>query len=758
MSIQQHRLRLELRGAVQGVGFRPFVYRLARELRLAGFVRNTPQGAVIEVEGAEGVLTDFARRVHEDRPSHCRVDACVGSIREPIGSGQFVIEGSAEEGTKAGCILPDLASCADCLREVFDPRNPRYRYPFTNCTHCGPRFSIVEGIPYDRARTTMKVFALCDACRREYEDPADRRFHAQPNACPICGPAIALWDRHGRTMASGDDALRSAVQEIQRGKIVAIKGLGGFHLFVDARNEDAVRLLRARKRRDEKPFAVMFPDLQWVHDFCECGADEAAWLNSAAAPIVVVRRKKNKSGGKAPYSKDAIAASVAPGNPYVGALLPYTPLHHLLMAGLRFPVVATSGNVSDEPICIDEGEVVERLGGIADVFLVHNRPIARAMEDSVMQIAADCEQMLRVGRGFAPLTLALPGFPSPVLALGGHLKNTVALSIEDRVVVSQHHGDLDTLEARRSFEQSRCDLPRLYDAVPKVVVCDLHPDYVSTHAAEQIGAFIHRVQHHEAHIRACMLEHGVTGSVLGVAWDGTGYGTDGVIWGGEFLHLDGSSCRRVASLRPFRLPGGEAAIREPRRAALGVLFEVFGDDFSEHANLRASDHNILAKMLQIGLQAPKTTSIGRLFDAVASLCGLRHVSRFEGQAAMDLQFAAEESSSADEYTIAIRGDGTLDWEPMIREVLADLRKDDYVSAVSAKFHRALASTVVEVARRTGESRVVLGGGCFQNRLLLELTITKLRSAGFEVYWPQRVPPNDGGLALGQLAAYFASQE
>jgi len=745
------RLRIIVRGAVQGVGFRPFVYRRATALGLAGWVRNASEGVVIEAEGPPERLDALIAGVRDAPPPNATVTAV--EVREAVlrGNGGFSVRPSTTDGVRTARILPDLATCDDCVRELLDPADRRYRYPFINCTQCGPRYSIVEGVPYDRERTAMRRFALCDACRAEYEDPSDRRFHAEPNACPACGPRLALWDGAGQVIARDDDAPLAAVEALRAGRIVAVKGIGGFHLLVDARDEAAVRRLRTAKGRDEKPFAVMFPNLEAVRERCHVGPEEEALLTGPARPIVLLRR----TGGP-------VAPAVAPDNPRLGALLPYAPLHHLLMGELGFPVVATSGNRSDEPIVTDERDAVARLEGVADLFLVHDRPIVRPVDDSVAQVVCGRPQLLRRSRGYAPAPVA-GDFPDGVLAFGGHLKATVALTRGGAIVPSQHIGDLDTVAARDAHRRAVDDLVRLHAATPRLAVCDAHPDYGSTRAAEASGLPVRRVQHHVAHVAACMAEHGLTPPVLGVAWDGMGYGPDGTLWGGEFLRVTSAGWRRVAHLRPFRLPGGDAAAREPRRAALGLLFAAYGDaafertDLAPVAAFTPAERSVLRAMLRGGVHAPVTTSAGRLFDAFSALCGLRQRCSYEGQAAAALEWAAE-GSTGPAYDLPVTGgeDGPLvvDWGPALASAIADLRAGAPAGAVSSALHEGLAVAITAVAARVGEPRIVLTGGCFQNVRLTEAAVRALSRGGFEPFWHRDVPPNDGGLAVGQ--AFWAA--
>ncbi|MCX6898937.1 MAG: carbamoyltransferase HypF [Verrucomicrobia bacterium] len=754
---QALRLRVTIRGAVQGVGFRPFVFRLAEELGLTGWVNNSAQGVFIEVEGRHDQLQSFLLRIPREKPVPAFIQSLESSWLDRVGYTKFEIRESIAAGAKTALILPDIATCPECLREIFNSANRRHRYPFTNCTHCGPRFSIVESLPYDRPNTTMKRFAMCDACRAEYEDPHDRRFHAQPNACPNCGPQLELWDRAGQVLFRRDGALQQAAHAIRRGEIVAVKGLGGFHLLVDARNERAVCRLRELKHREEKPFALMVPSLAAAQALCEVFETEERLLTSPESPIVLLRRRKDMGG---------VAEAIAPHNPCLGVMLPYTPLHHLLLAELGFPVVATSGNLAEEPICTDERDALRRLNDIADLFLVHDRPIARHVDDSIVRVVMDREMVLRRARGFAPLPvhLARQSLP-PQLAVGAHLKSSVALAVGDDVFISQHIGDLESTAAFDAFRRVIGDFERLYDVRPESVACDAHPDYLSTKFARQLGVPVREVQHHFAHVVSCMAENDLDGPVLGVAWDGTGYGTDGTIWGGEFFRATRHDFERVAHLRQFRLPGGDSAVREPRRSAVGVLYEVFGDalfglkELAPVQGFSRPELQIVRQMLHKQLNAPVTSSAGRLFDAAAAIAGLRQETRYEGQAAMEWEFAADGYETDEAYPFRIR-DGqspwVIDWEPMIRAMLDDVAENEPVGWLAAKFHNALAEMIVAVARRIGREQVVLSGGCFQNRYLTERAVRRLEQENFRAYWHQRVPPNDGGIALGQMAA--ASKE
>jgi hydrogenase maturation protein HypF len=815
--MNRKRARIIVSGVVQGVGFRPFVYRLAKELQLTGYVSNSSQGVLIEVEGAENELFKFLDRLESDKPPLAAIQDVNHCFFEPVEYEHFEIHETETHGAKTALILPDITTCPDCLREILDPRDRRYLYPFTNCTNCGPRFSIIEALPYDRTNTSMKQFAMCPECEREYHDPNDRRFHAQPNACPSCGPRLELWDTEGQCLLTGHDTLLNAAEAVRHGQIVAVKGIGGFQLLTDARNEDAIQQLRARKHRKEKPLALMLPSVDAIENICQVAEPEKHLLLSPAAPIVLLRKKDGEL-----QPAFSIAPSVAPQNPYLGVMLPFSPLHHLLLSSLDFPVVATSGNLTDEPICTDEHEAVERLRGIADIFLVHNRPIVRHMDDSVTRIMAGREMVLRRARGYAPLPIKLEtpnSKPETVLALGAHLKNAVALGIGSQAFTSQHIGDLETAQAYAAFRKSAADLPRLYEASPAIIAHDLHPEYLSTkfaaqlelgsapalgrsetrprgshgrsnatndsvtsHAAEfgagarrtaaeggcapqssdrEAGdkAHIFGVQHHYAHVLSCMADNQLASPALGISWDGTGFGTDETIWGGEFLLINKTSFERFAHFREFRLPGGDAAIKQPRRSALGLLHEIFGADVFNQTDIIPIQHffqselRMFKRMLAAGVNSPRTSSAGRLFDAVASLIGLRQRASFEGQGAMELEFVSA-SGIDDAYPIELRKTTPLifDWQPMILEILKDLRQNRTTGVIAAKFHNTLVEVIVAVARTAGESNVVLSGGCFQNQYLTERAIRRLREEHFTPYWHHQIPPNDGGIALGQIVA------
>lgn len=748
-----HRLKVEVQGAVQGVGFRPFVFRLASELNLSGWVLNGTAGVVIEVEGSDAHLATFSTRLRTEAPPRARIRSVRESMSESVPYSGFEIRFSQSDGQKTVLVLPDIATCPDCLRDLTEPSNRRAGYPFTNCTNCGPRFTIVRALPYDRPNTTMAGFPLCVACRAEYDDPRDRRFHAQPNACPDCGPSLALWDREGRPIAASGDALACAVRALAEGSIVAVKGIGGFHLLCDATNRTSVERLRERKGRLLKPFALMVRDLAMATAVAEVSDEAIAFLASPEAPIVLLPRREGSP----------VAEAVAPGNPNLGVMLPSNPLHHLLLRETPFPVVATSGNRSEEPICTDEKEAVDRLGSLADLFLVHDRPIERHADDSIVRVIRKEARVLRRARGYAPFPVFADRPLPPILGVGAHLKSTVALSVGREIFISQHIGDLETPEAMAAFERVIADFRRLWEVTPVAIAHDLHPGYLSTKWARETGIPLVGVQHHHAHLAACLAEHG-GGTALGVTWDGTGYGTDRTVWGGEFLAGSAAGFTRAASLRPFRLPGAEAAVREPRRCALALLWEIFsfqGLDAEGLASVEAfteAERSVLASMLERGVNTPLTTSAGRLFDGVAALLGLCQKSTFEGEAAMALEAAAAaDEQETSRYPFPLRASTSeagapliLDWGPMVEAIVEDVRTRASVPAMAARFHNALAAGIVEVAEQMSEKRVALTGGCFQNRVLTERTADLLESRGFEVLLHREVPPGDGGISLGQV--------
>src|SRR6478672_850396 len=782
----KRRLRLTVEGIVQGVGFRPFVYGLAKEVGVLGWVKNTDRGVSIDIEGTIEQLQIFQKRLLQDKPHHAFLQHIETQWMSLAGYTDFEIHPSDAADSsiatpKSALILPDLATCPACLHEIYDP--------------------------------------------------ATRRFHAQPNACPTCGPHLELWDRQGKTLASHDEALLQTANAIRQGKILAIKGLGGFHLVVDGGNETAVRALRDRKRRPNKPLALMYPSLELIREHCQVSEEEEKLLCSSEAPIVLLQSKIQNL-------KSTIAPSVAPDNPYLGVMLPYTPLHHLLLSELGFPIVATSGNLSSEPIYTDELDALNRLQDIADLFLVHDRPIARPVDDSIVRVVGDRPIVLhehfkphpsppltkgrkqevspltqgalkgvssiragglivlRRARGYAPFPITPPSKStshdsSIILAVGAHLKNTVALYLNHQILMSQHLGDLDNLSTIDRFQEAIHHLLNIYEVQPTAIATDAHPDYYSTQFANALievkaeskqateqkrfpsalcplpSAFptstpVIPVQHHYAHVLSCMVDNQLEPPVLGIAWDGTGYGLDGTIWGGEFLNILANGFERTAHLRSFPLPGGEQAVKEPRRCALGLLYECFGNrafEMLELASVQAFSRQklkVLQAMLQRELNAPKTSSAGRLFDAIAALLGLCQQASFEGQAAMQLEFAANGFKTDEAYPYELlcptQAPMILDYSPMLNAILDDIHEPISQEIVAAKFHNTLIEGMVANAKRVGVEQIVLTGGCFQNRYLLERAIARLKKEGFSIYWHHRIPTNDGGIAAGQIMA------
>jgi hydrogenase maturation protein HypF len=751
----RRRARVRVEGTVQGVGFRPYVHRLAGELGLAGFVLNDSQGVLLEIEGAGDAVQRFLARLGPDAPPLAVLESITVADREPTGDGSFEIRPSPHGERADVPVAPDSATCDDCLQELLDPSDRRYRYPFINCTNCGPRFTIVRGVPYDRRLTTMAGFQMCRACRAEYEDPRDRRFHAQPNACPDCGPTLSLLDAGGRLVARADAALAAAVDALRGGGIVAIKGIGGYHLACQADDEAAVSALRTRKHREDKPFALMAGSLREAERLVELGDAERSLLCGPQRPIVLATRR----------SDAPVAASVAPGALELGVMLPYSPLHHLLLrdrdAGA---LVMTSGNVSDEPIAYNDEDAVQRLGSIADLLLVHDRPIETRTDDSVARVVAGPRGprplLVRRSRGYVPAGLALPGgTPRPVLACGAELKNTFCLARGDRAWVGHHIGDLENYETLLSFTEGIEHFERLFAVAPEVVAHDLHPEYLSTkYALDRDGVELIGVQHHHAHLAACLAEHGEDGIAVGAIFDGSGYGTDGTVWGGELLVGDIGTYRRAAHLRAIRLPGGERAIREPWRLACAWLSAAGATPpavLRERVPSRTWAQ--VAGLVRSGVASPMTTSMGRLFDAVAALCGLRMTINYEGQAAIELEAACDPHERG-RYPVELdSADGVLVIDPrsLISGVCADVAAGVSVGVIASRFHAAVAALTVEactaLAAANQTELVVLSGGVFLNRRLLEGVCAGLDERGLRVLTPERLPIGDGGISYGQVA-------
>jgi hydrogenase maturation protein HypF len=757
----RERRGISVRGIVQGVGFRPFVYALARRHGLTGLVRNDAEGVHIEAEGDARSLDLFLRGIEEDAPPLAMVETVAWRPLAALGGRDFRIEESREGVRRKALVSPDVATCEDCLAEVFDPSDRRYRYPFTNCTNCGPRFTITRRVPYDRATTTMSRFTMCPECQREYDDPEDRRFHAQPNACPLCGPRVRLLDRFDHELrAKPDDPIMRTARMLRGRAIVAVKGLGGYHLACDPFDARAVRTLRGRKVRQDKPFALMARDLEQVRELCRVGPEEERLLTSAARPIVLLERREDAG----------VADGVAPRQSTLGVMLAYTPLHHLLLADAGIPLVMTSGNNSDEPIAYRDEEAFRQIGDIADFFLTHDRPIHMRTDDSVARVALGETYPIRRSRGYAPSPLRVAeSFHRHVLACGGELKNTFCVGKDSHVFVSHHIGDLENYETLRSFREGVEHFCGLFDVRPELVAYDLHPEYLSTKYArelEESGLPAVGVQHHHAHVASCLADNGRPDDerVIGVALDGTGYGPDGAVWGGEFFEgsLQSGFARR-GHLQYAPLPGGPAAIRQPWRMALARLVSLYGEERAAKLPLavvrRAGERNVklIARLVDRGLNTPPTSSAGRLFDAVAALVGVPGTQRttYEGQAAVELELAADTLASRG-YTFRLhaRNDGwVVETHGIIRGVVEDLLSGREAGEISSRFHRTMAELVVagceRIRKAGGPDAVALSGGTFQNMLLLDKTINLLKEKGFVTYRHRSVPANDGGLALGQ---------
>ncbi len=746
------RKAIDVSGIVQGVGFRPFVYRLASQCTLSGFVANTPAGVSIEVEGSPEKVDEFLARLPQEIPPLAKVTALSNREVESIGELSFRIITTRHDQCAQTLISPDIAVCDDCLREMANPRDRRFRYPFINCTNCGPRFTIIRDIPYDRSRTSMDAFKMCVACQAEYDDPSNRRFHAQPNSCWDCGPQVQLLTATESPIDCAEP-LREAARLLQQGSIVAIKGLGGFHLACDAKNAAAVDLLRERKHRVEKAFAIMVPNLGIAQRFCQLDAVSTKQLLSIERPIVLLPARPEA----------ALAANIAPSNRFLGVFLPYTPLHHLLFSSGKFEaLVMTSGNISEEPIAIDNQEALQRLNGIADAFLIHNREILRRCDDSVIRVAAGLPQQLRRSRGFVPVPVSIEHESEPILAVGGELKNTVCIVRGVEAFLSQHVGDLENLESYNFFQEAVEHLQRILEVQPKIIAHDLHPDYFSTKWALGHDGVQHvPVQHHHAHITACMAENHLDGRVIGIALDGTGYGTDGAIWGGEVLVADYASFERAGHLQYVPLPGGSAAIHEPWRMAVSYLAKHYGRGLLslDIPFIRDIDHrklHLVLQMMQREVHSPRTSSCGRLFDGIAALVGLRSSVSYEAQAAIELEMAAHNSADEGAYPFSLVKEGSV-WrigtKSLFEWLIADIRRQASIPDISRRFHTGLAIVLTDLAMKLREERgldrVCLSGGCFQNVLLFDLVLTSLRKQNFTVYFHSEVPTGDGGISLGQ---------
>lgn len=748
---EAHQLRhISVQGVVQGVGFRPFIFRLARDCGLTGWVFNTSGGVEIEVEGIGESIDRFLDGLVRDAPPLAHIEGLRVTSASPNGYTSFEIRESQQDAGYQ-LISPDIATCRDCAAEIFDPRDRRYRYPFTNCTNCGPRFTIISDIPYDRPNTTMSKFRMCEACRKEYEDPLNRRFHAQPNACPVCGPKVWLENASGERVGC-DDVIREAARLLATGSILAIKGLGGFHLACDAYSEEAVNTLRKRKGRPDKPLAVMMRHLDDVKKECFCDEEEAALLLSPNAPIVLLRSREDSR----------IAQNVAPGNNYLGAMLAYTPLHHLLLSDFAGPLVMTSGNITEEPIAKGNEEAQRRLKGLADYFLLHDRDIHSSYDDSVYMVTEKKPQPVRRARSYAPFPITLPFGSIPLLAVGAQEKNSFCLTRDQYAFVSQHIGDLESIETLEHFAETVDLYKRLFRIKPELIAHDLHPDYLSTRYALEIKGElpIIGVQHHHAHIASCMVDNGITAPVIGVAFDGSGFGPDGTVWGGEFIiaRLDGFE--RVGRIEPLPMPGGELAIKKPYRLAIAYLLRLLDHvpELPFARGISEEERGLIIRQLQQGINTPLTSSCGRLFDAVSAMLNIRKAITFEGQAAIELEMLSRQSGDAESYAYGLtEHDGMREVRvaPLFDAILRDIEAGTPVEEIGLRFHETIArltrDVVKRLARETGISCVALSGGCFQNRLLLRRTLPLLQEAGLDVLLHRQVPCNDGGIALGQAA-------
>lgn len=741
------RRRLTINGIVQGVGFRPFIYALAKDVGLVGSVCNTSDGVKVELQGSTLQHEQFNKRLHGEAPPLSTIISVKSEEIPTAEDSDFIIIASHDKAAVSTLISPDVATCEDCKLELFDSTNRRYKYPFINCTNCGPRYTIIENIPYDRPYTSMKHFPLCEVCHTEYQDPADRRFHAQPNACPECGPEIWLTDQKGDKIES-NDPVSDTIELLARGKIIAIKGLGGFHLAVDASNADAVAALRMAKGRDEKPLALMVSNLDSAKELVQLNQEENDTLLSIQAPIVLCTSRASAK----------IASNIAPGNDRLGIMLPYTPLHHLLLSEKLDTLVMTSANFSEEPICIDNDEALERLSDLADYFLLHNRDIYLRSDDSVVMEMSNTIRPIRRSRGYAPRPIFLKKSGPSILAVGGELKNVVALSKGEKVFLSQHIGDLENLEAYEFFQMTIDHIQRIFEIEPELIVHDLHPEYLSTKWAKDQSLPLFGVQHHHAHLASCMAENNLDEPVIGIIMDGTGYGTDGTIWGGEFLVGDASGFERMAHFEPMPLPGGEAAIKSPWRIGLSYLYQVFGDNLPAIPALENHDIQPIVQMLEARINSPLTSSCGRLFDAVAALSGGRQEIRYEAQAAIEFMQAAQNQLGNDLSLfkpLSIDKKHIIPIKPIMESLVSRIQAGKTIRQLSQWFHHSLIQTFVDISvqlrAETGINKIVLSGGVFQNQLLFEGLLRDLDTRKFSTITHQQVPTNDGGIALGQVA-------
>lgn len=756
--------RISAKGVVQGVGFRPFVFSLAKQYGLSGWVCNTSEDVKIEVEGPGKNIDHFISDLEHKAPPLAKIETISVSFDSPVGYDGFEIRQSKPEAGKYQLVSPDIATCDACQGDVFTPGNRRFHYPFTNCTNCGPRFTIIKDIPYDRPLTTMSAFTMCPDCQREYQDPLDRRFHAQPNACPICGPALQLTDNSGSAVDSSD-IIASIASLLKQGKIVAIKGLGGFLLACDATSEKSVTTLRKRKRRPSKPFAVMVTNIEMAHQHCKIGSTEEMLLMSPQSPIVLLPWKPSST----------ICRDVGYGLKYLGVMLPYTPLHHLILRETGLPLVMTSGNISEEPIAGENAEALRRLHDIADYFLLHNRDIHSTYDDSVAIVAENVPVLVRRSRGYAPYPIHLDYNSPQILACGAEEKNTFCLTRDNHAFVSQHIGDMENLETMEHYERTVELYKRLFRIQPEIIAYDMHPEYLPTRYAldqiEKTGIAGFPVQHHHAHIASCMTDAGAKGPVIGLAFDGTGYGSDGKIWGGEFLIVDRREFKRVGQLEYLPLPGGDAAIKKPYRIAIAYMLALLGEKALDTRlgflhSVEKIEIDLIRKQIQSSLNSPLTSSMGRLFDAVSAMANIRPTIDYEAQAAIDMEMQAYDAEDEQEcYPFGITGDAgcrIIRLRDLIAAVLSDVARGCRPSAIGMRFHNTIAvmahDICLKIRENTGLETVALSGGCFQNRLLLSRVTDKLKIAGFSVLTHSHVPCNDGGISLGQAVITSHQQQ
>ena len=756
--------RISVRGIVQGVGFRPFVYSLATKHNLKGWVYNTSEDVKIEVEGEAAAIEQFEHALQTEAPPLAHIEGVTIKYHPPIGHKSFEIRHSQTVEGKYQLISPDVATCQPCLSELLDPEDHRYRYPFTNCTNCGPRFTIIEDMPYDRPKTTMRYFQMCPQCQAEYDNPLDRRFHAQPNACPKCGPQVDLVDNQGNQVTE-PNPIAAASQLLKEGKIVAIKGLGGFLLACDATKDTVAKTLRQRKKRSSKPFAIMVSDIDEAKKHCHVSPEEEKLLTSPQSPIVLMRWKEDSS----------VSREVAPNLKYLGIMLPYTPLHHILLRDTGLPLVMTSGNLSEEPIAKDNDEALRRLSGIADYFLIHNRDIYSRYDDSVATLERGTSQLMRRARSYAPYPMHLTFKAKQVLACGAEEKNTFCLTKDDYAFLSQHIGDMENMKTLEHFDSTISLYERLFRIEPEIIAHDLHPDYLATKYAQELGEFgikLVPVQHHHAHIASCMADNGLEAPVIGIAFDGTGMGTDGNIWGGEFLIADCRNFSRAGHLEYLPLPGGDAAIKRPYRTAIGYILTLLGEntlnqDVSLMRKVDEIEIEIIKRQIERKINSPLSSSMGRLFDAISALLGIRSEIDYEGQAAIELEMAAHEKDSANAHEkypyhiVEDKGIRIVQLRDLLSAIIEDLHQGIPKGRISAKFHNAVAQMTNEmchlIANETGISQIALSGGVFQNRLLSGKTVELLEKSGFQVFTHRQVPTNDGGISLGQaVIANFAT--